>query len=293
MKISVNGRLIDADSIDADSVGHVSPLDRGLLYGDGLFETFRVRGGHIEFLSEHLRRLFQSIEALDLPFPWDRSRTVAALEEVVDANREVDLALRLTVTRGVGGTRLDTEGCRHASIFITASPYPPKDSALPADGLHLSSCSFPRNELSPLTRHKTINYLEPILARSEARRNRADEALLQNTQGRIAEAGAANIFLVREGCLVTPSIEEGALPGIVRAAVIRVAGEQGLPTQERRIESAELFSAGEIFLTNSLLGLASVARIDGETLAGPARSPWLPTLREGVEALASGDHPSS
>ena len=101
MKLSINGRLIDADS-----VGPVSPLDRGLLYGDGLFETFRVRKGNIEFLSEHLHRLFQSIETLDLPFSWDMRRTATALEEVVRANGEGDLALRLTVTwSGRPGTR--------------------------------------------------------------------------------------------------------------------------------------------------------------------------------------------
>ena len=281
MKASINGRLVDAESI-----GPVSPLDRGLLYGDGLFETLRVRKGHIEFLSEHLHRLFGSIEFLGLPFSWDTPRTAAALEEVVRANGEWDLALRLTVTRGVGGTRLDTEGCEQASLIITASPHLDKDAKRATNGLHLAGCPFPRNERSPLTRHKTLNYLEPILARTLARRKGADEALLMNTQGRIAEAGAANIFFVREGSLVTPSIEEGALPGIVREAVIRVAGEQGLPVQERPVEPTELLSTTEVFLTNSLLGLAPVVRIDGETLPGPALSPRLPALRRRIDELA-------
>lgn len=282
MKASINGRLVDAHA-----VGPLSLLDRGLLYGDGLFETFRVRKGNIEFLSEHLHRILQSIEFLDLPFSWDTPRLVDALEEVVHGNGRGNLALRLTVTRGTGGTRLDTEGCREASIIITASPYAGRSAESAANGLHVASCPFPRNERSPLTRHKTINYLEPILARTEARRKGADEALMRNTQGRIAEAGAANIFLVRDGSLATPSIEEGALPGIVREAVIRIAGEQGLPVRERPIEPVELLSAEEVFITNSLLGAVPVTRIDGETLPRPARAPWLPSLRRGVEELAA------
>jgi aminodeoxychorismate lyase len=283
MKASINGRLFDADS-----AGPVSPVDRGLLYGDGLFETLRVRDGRIELLPGHRERLYRSIEALGLPFSWDASRTASALEEVVRANGGGNLALRLTVTRGIGGTRLDTDGCSQASILITASSYPQEATKLAADGLHLASCPFPRNEKSPLARHKTLNYLEPILARGFARRRGANEALFLNTQGRVAEAGAANIFLVRDGSLVTPSIEEGALPGIVREVVIRLAGEQDLPVEERPVEAGEFLSAAEVFITNSLIGLAPVVRIDGEALPGSGSPPILPALTSGFDEVAKG-----
>ncbi len=114
MMISVNGRLVDGDSAE-----HLSPLDRGLLYGDGLFETFRVTDGHIEFISDHLHRLFKSIDELRLPFTWDAHRITAAIEELVHANGGGNLVLRLTVTRGIGGRRLDTEGCKEASTIAS------------------------------------------------------------------------------------------------------------------------------------------------------------------------------
>lgn len=282
MIFSVNGRLVDGDE-----TGPLSPLDRGLLYGDGLFETFRVGDGHIEFMNEHLERLFSSIDALKIPFSWDRDRTAAALQEVVQANDGGDLALRLTVTRGVGGERLDTKGCNDASVLITVSRLSDARPIGIPEPISIVTAPFPKNEHSPLARHKTLNYLEPILARAAAREAGADEALMLNTAGRVAEASAANIFVYIEGEGVsTPTIDEGALPGIIRAAVLRVSRDMGSPVIERPILPNELTNAKEILITNSLITLTPVARIDGKDLPSPFSAAIIDTLLPRVRSLA-------
>lgn len=279
----VGDRLMDAEE------ARVSILDRGYQYGDGLFETLRVRKGRIEFAAAHARRLLDSASELGIVPVWDSASLIAAMAEVVRANGGGNLVLRVQVTRGFGGRRLDLDGTERSVRVIVATPFAAPDRERMMTGLRLATAPFPRSERSPLARYKTTNYLESILARAAARRAGADEALLLNTAGRPAEAAAANLFLVLGRRLVTPAIEEGALPGIVRAATIRAAAEIGVPVEERPIDLAELFRTPEVFLTNSLLPIASVVSIDGRALPEPSPDPIVPVLRIRVRSLALED----
>jgi aminodeoxychorismate lyase len=285
---------LDGEIIEEGAESGIALRDRGLLYGEGLFETLRVRDHGIEFLDAHLARLAASARDLGIPLPLSTNDLRAVLFEVSRVNGGGDLALRLTLTRGVGGTRLDRDDTTAPTILVTASALP-EPSPRQAAGLRMVTASFPRNERSPLARHKTLCYLESVLARAQARRAQADEALLMNTSGRVAEAAAANVLLILEGTLVTPSIDEGALPGILRGAVLRAAVAAGLSIEERPVLPDELFRTPEVFLTNSLLGLAPVASLDGSPLPAPDASakPWIPRLRIRVReaALEGGTAP--
>jgi branched-subunit amino acid aminotransferase/4-amino-4-deoxychorismate lyase len=271
MKVSVNGRMFD----DAST----SLLTQGFLRGDGVFETMRVREGRIEFARGHVNRLIESATALDIPFPWDDRQTCTALRQVVTASGDPDLILRLVAARG------GDEG--PAVVLIVPEPFIGFDPRPMTQGFRLRTCSFPRNERSPLARHKTLSYLEPLTARAEARRAGADESLVLNTAGRVAGAATANIFFVREGVVVTPSIEEGAFPGIVRGAVLLAAKHLGYVTAERPVTPEELRETPEVFITSSRIGLAPVASIDGVPLPDPVRrEASIPFLRMRVREMA-------
>lgn len=279
----LDGALIDAQE------ARVSILDRGFTHGDGLFETIRVRNGRVEFASAHARRLLDSAAALGIEVDWDFDSLLADMIAVVRANSGGDLVLRVQATRGSGGARLDPDGTGRPTRTITAAPFTAPDRERAMIGLRLATAPFPRNERSPLARHKTTQYLESVLARAAARQAGADEALLLNSRGRWAEAAAANLFIVAGGRLITPSIEEGALPGIVRAATIHAASEIGIPIEERAVERHEPTLTPEVFLTNSLLPVASVSAIDGRPLPDPLSDMILPLLRIRVRSLARED----
>ncbi len=284
MKGSVNGRIVD----DLRA-GLLSPLDRGILYGDGLYETMRVREGRIEFQREHIERIRASARELRLSLHVDAKQIATMLTEVVRVNGGENLALRMTITRGIGGERLGIDGCNDCTTFVTASRFTGYTESLLRNGIRLAICPFPRNEHSPLTRHKTICCLESVLARDGARRAGADDALFLNGAGRMAETTVANLFLVRDGVLITPSINEGVLPGIMRKAVLRAATRLDLLVEERPVDPGELFEASELFLTNSLLGLGRVGEIDQRRLPQSGDANWLPRLQDAVDRLAYGD----
>jgi branched-subunit amino acid aminotransferase/4-amino-4-deoxychorismate lyase len=130
-----------------------------------------------------------------------------------------------------------------------------------------------RNEASPLSRVKSLNYLDNLLAREEARHKGADEAVLLNTRGLVAEGSASNVFLVGSEGLLTPSIESGALPGITRATVIELAREAGIACAEGEVATEALVQAAEAFLTNSIMGVMPLTRLDGRTVGGSGPGP--------------------
>ncbi len=271
MKVSVNGRMID----DAST----SLLTQGFLRGDGVFETMRVREGRIEFARGHVSRLIRSAAELDVPFPWDERQTCAALRQVVAASGDTDLILRLVAARSGDESP--------AVVLIVPEPFIGFDPRPMTQGFRLKTCSFPRNERSPLSRHKTLSYLEPLRARAEARRAGADESLVLNTAGRVAGAATATLFLVREGVVITPSLDEGAFPGIVRGAVLLAAKDLGYVTAERALAPDEVASCAEVFITSSRIGLAPVASIDGVPLPDPIRrEASIPFLRMRVREMA-------
>jgi len=278
--IYLNGQLVAAEQ------AALPALDRGLLYGYGLFETMRSYGGRAFRLAEHYRRLEAGAELLAITVPL----TLAALEEAVDAtlarNGLPDARLRLTVTAGPE----DGGGSSVVLFAREVTEYPPE---LRRRGMAAVVSGVRRNETSRLARVKSLNCLDNLLVREEARRSGAGEALLLNTQGFIAEGAASNLFLVRDGTLVTPGIEAGALPGITRQVVMELAGEEGMGVEEANVTLPDLFGAGEAFLTNSVMELMPLVGVDGRPL-GPGRpGPLTERLARGYRDLIAREASST
>jgi branched-chain amino acid aminotransferase len=234
MKVWLNGR------IEAAATARIDPADRGLTLGDGLYETFPARGGKPEFLAEHLDRLAEGCHLLRLPFPQaDIARAVA---DLLAANDLADAAVRLTLTRGPGPRGLPLPPDPRPTLLIAASPLAPS----PKPARVLIARSTRRNEHSPLARCKTINALDSLLARLEAGDAGADDAVLLNTAGNVAEGTSSNLFVVLDGVAVTPPVADGALPGVRRAKLLAEGAK------ERTLTVADLKRAARAFLTTSL-----------------------------------------
>jgi branched-chain amino acid aminotransferase len=247
MKLWLNGAILDA------AAARIDPADRGFTLGDGLFETIRVAGGKPVFWSAHCARLRAGAAVLGITVPYHDAALARAILDLLAANSLTEAAFRLTVTRGPAARGVLPAGAENPTILITASPMPP-----PPPPARAIICTVTRrNEASPLSRIKSLNYLDSILARQEAARRGADEAILLNTAGRVAEASAANIFLIRGGGIFTPPVAEGALPGIMRAMLI---ARHGVIEQPLTVE--ELHAAEAIFLSNAL-SLRALASLDG------------------------------
>jgi branched-chain amino acid aminotransferase len=249
-KIHLNGRLIEA------TAARIDPADRGLLLADGLFETLRVYGGRAFQLEAHLARLATGAVALDLPLPpaGDIAKAVA---ETLAANDLREGSLRITLTRGPGQRGLLPPAHPSPTLLIVCHPSgKPPPAAMTA---HVSSIR--RNEHSPLSRLKSLAYLDNVLALREAAAAGCDEALLLNTAGRLAGGSRSNLFLVLNGSLVTPPPSEGILAGIARRTLIDLAGEVGIAAREAPLALDDVEAASEALICNSLLEVRPLARL--------------------------------
>lgn len=256
MMLWLNGALL------ATGEARIDPGDRGFALGDGVFETIRAGEGVPLHLARHLARLRAGLALLDIPLALSDAELADAMARVLAANGLANAALRLTVSRGVAARGVLPTGPVSPTILITAGPPPP---VLPPARMIIAEGTR-RNKSSPLSRIKSLNYLDSILARQEAARRGADDALLLNAQGFIVEATAANLFLWRDGALVTPPVRDGALPGIARGLILERAG-----AEERSLRPEDSARAEAAVLSNSL-GLRPVAAI------GDALLPLRPDL---------------
>lgn len=253
MKLSLNGEMKAAED------ARIAPDDRGFTLGDGLFETIAVRKAAPRRLDAHLARLREGAAILGLPVPYTDAKIAALAADVISANALTDGALRITLSRGGGARGVLPPAAPTPTFVISAGP------ASPQDPLELIIASITRrNEHSPLARLKTLNYLDNILARQEAAQVGAGDAVILNTAGRVAETTVANIFCLIGGGLITPPVSEGALPGVMRAEVIRLAR-----AEERPIEALELERASEVFTSNAL-GIRPVIKVNGRDVGDGA-----------------------
>jgi branched-chain amino acid aminotransferase len=250
----LNGALLPA------AVARIDPADRGLLLGDGLFETMAARDGAIPELPRHYARLTHGAAVLRIPVPLTLAAMDEACRDLLASNGQQTAAIRLTLTRGPGPRGLAPLAHPTPTILITTAPLPP-----PGGPLRLITASIRRDETSPLSALKTLNYLPGVLARIEAAEQGADDALLLNHQGFTAETSAANLFARLGGLWFTPPVTDGALPGIFRARLLE-AGR----VREARLTRAQLFQAESIFAGNAL-SLRPVVAIDGHSI--PQTSP--------------------
>lgn len=241
----------------------IDPGDRGFTLGDGLFETVLAEAGALRDLAAHLDRMTAGCAVLGLPAP-DRAAAEAAMGQALAdaALLGARAAVRLTLTAGSGGRGLDRPELLNPTLVATAAPAP-----RPTTPARLVVSTIRRNERSPTSGLKTLAYVDNVLARREARAAGADEAVMLDTQGRLACAAAANLAWFSEGRLLTPALACGALPGIVRAQLIAAARDRKVLVEEVSAGPEALASAEAIWLTNSLIGLREVVGFAGRTLS--------------------------
>ncbi|MBX3453009.1 aminotransferase class IV [Ferrovibrio sp.] len=233
--------------------------DRGLLLGDGLFETMLVHDANIWRKAEHLQRLKDSALALNMPLDDRPEQALADLARVAGVGC---WALRLTVTRGPGERGLRMPAAPRPEVFASMVPW-----RLDAGGpLRLVVSDIRRNQTSPQSRHKTLGYLDNILALEAALKQGSDDALLLNSQGRLACTSAGNIFALANDALLTPPLSDGVLSGITRRAIMETAPALGLAVREQSLVIAALHKARSVFVVNSLRLVQPVLSLDGQML---------------------------
>jgi branched-chain amino acid aminotransferase len=251
----VNGERV------ATGAAPLSPLDRGFTLADGLFVTMLVRHGRIFRAARHLERLRLGASILRIALPVHVERW---LHEVVhQATPELrDAAARLTVSRGVGSSGLAPRDLSASTVVITVNEPPTFPSALHEYGLSAITAAARRDERAATAGVKSLAYTEAIVALMRAHDENADEAIFLDIEGHISEASASNVFICRDGTLVTPPLSCGVLPGITREAIIELAPTLGVRVVERPVTARELAEADVAFLTSSLRGVAPLVRID-------------------------------
>ncbi len=268
-------------------------LDHGLLYGDGVFEGIRFYAGAPFLLDEHLRRLRDSAQAIALSVPWDDDELAGITAAVVEAFDGDEGYIRMIVTRGEGPLGIDPAPCKTPRLIVIASRLEMVNHAARTHGVRLITAAtrrLPPDGLDP--RIKSLNYLNHILARIEANRAGADEAVLLNAQGRVAEGTADNLFVVREGRLLTPPVIDGALPGITRALILQLAADSGIEAREQSLAPYDLHTADECFLTGTGAELIPVREIDGRTLKicpGPVFQRCSQAFRKAIRKYCGGE----
>lgn len=246
----------------------VSVFDHGFLYGDGVFEGIRSYNGNIFKLAEHLHRLYDSAQSIMLEIPFSKEEMKQIIVDTIRKN-ELDTAyIRVVVSRGAGNLGLDPVNCSRPSVIVIAeelSLFPPE---LYQRGLRMGSVASRRNRpdvLSPQI--KSLNYLNNILVKLEANQAGVDEALMLNDQGYVTEGSADNIFIIKNGRIITPPVYLGALEGITRNAIIDIANNLGYPIAELPFTRHDVYTADEVFLTGTAVEVIAVVDVDGRMIA--------------------------
>ena len=269
-RISLNGNIFK-------DVG-ISVLDHGFLFGDSVYEVICTRKGRPCFIDRHLSRLRNSADAIMLKIPWTDERFKQEIQNTLDAAKNQESYLRIMVTRGEGEIDIDPLTCQHPNVLIyvkAAKVYPLEEYK---KGIPLALVSVKRNAREALNPAiKTGNYLNNVLAKIEANRLGARDALMLNNEGQITESTTSNIFWVRDGFLRTPSLDCGILSGITREIVIQLAKENGILVEEGKWDFEELRNIDEAFLTGTIKKIMPVSHLNGE-IVGPAKPGQL-TLR--------------
>ncbi|OGR84074.1 MAG: branched-chain-amino-acid transaminase [Elusimicrobia bacterium RIFCSPLOWO2_01_FULL_54_10] len=291
MKIYIDGRFYDREN------AKISVFDHGLLYGDGVFEGIRAYHGRVFRLDEHLRRLYHSARATTLNIPLTLDEMKSAVIETLHVNEMNDAYIRLVVTRGVGDLGLDPRKCPKACVIIIAGKITLYPSEFYSKGLDLITVSTKRNipeAVNPAI--KSLNYLNNIMAKIEANRANAPEAIMLSKDGYVAECTGDNIFIVKDQTLLTPPAWVGALEGITKAVVIEIAQKLKIPAREGIFTPYDIYTASEAFLTGTAAEVIPVTRLDtrdiGDGRPGPITKKLIAefrklTLREGTPIHSS------
>jgi branched-chain amino acid aminotransferase len=279
-KVYVNGKFFDKNE------AKVSVYDHGLLYGDGVFEGIRVYNRKVFRLREHVERLYESARHIWLEIPMSREQMTEAVLDTVRVNDKKDGYIRLVVTRGAGSLGLDPRKTSDPQVIIIVddiSMYPPE---LYQNGLEIVTASVIRNHPAALSpRVKSLNYLNNILAKIEAIRAGCLEAIMLNHNGEVAECTGDNVFLVKKGVLRTPPVNDGALEGITRNAVMELARAASITVQEATLTRHDVYAADECFLTGTAAEVIPVVKCDGRAIGTGKPGPITKQLHERFHQL--------
>jgi branched-chain amino acid aminotransferase len=292
MKIYIDGQFYDKEN------AKISVFDHGLLYGDGVFEGIRFYNGRVFRLEEHIDRLFDSARAIALNIGMDKSAVIEATLETIRQNNLQDGYIRLVVTRGVGDLGLNPMLCPKASIFVIASKITLYSADKYENGLDVVTCAtrrIPHGALSPMV--KSLNYLNNVMAKIEATHAGADEGVMLNEQGYVAECTGDNIFVVKKGAVTTPPVYAGALCGITRNVVFEICAELGIPIREVEMTRYDVYTADECFLTGTAAEVIAANELDTRPIGtggpGPLTAKIIARFRELAQTTGTPIYPGA
>ena len=280
LQVYINGKLYPKED------AKISVFDHGLLYGDGVFEGIRSYSGRVFRLDEHLDRLWHSARAICLEIPISKEEMARAVIDTLRVNGLEDGYIRLVVTRGCGTLGLGPDRCDDPQVIIITDRielYPPEHYE---QGLEIVTVSTARTHPAALNpRIKSLNYLNNILAKIEGLQAGCIEALMLNHKGEVAECTGDNIFLVRQGSVLTPPTEAGILEGITRDAVMSLLRDQGLDVKEIPLTKHDVYIADECFLTGTAAEVIPVVKVDSRRIGNGTPGPLTRDLIERFHKL--------
>ena len=255
------GKVFLNDSVVEAGDAKVAADDGGFLYGQGLFETMRVVSGEVFRVGDHLDRLFASCEKLGIKFSFDREYMIEAIRRAIVANDLTEARVRLTVSGGA----MSAEDIR-GTLLVSAvefKPYPPEYYE---KGMTVSLCDYRQNSMDPLCGHKTTNFFARLIALQEALKKKTTESLWFTTENKLAEGCVSNVFVVKDGTLLTPRLDTPVLPGIARKTVLEIAAKEGIAFEEKDLFINDLLEADEVFVTNSIMTVMPVATVEAKPI---------------------------
>lgn len=262
MYVHLNGKIVPSKE------AMVSVFDHGFLYGDGIYETMRVYDGVVFKLEEHLKRLYRSALLIGLMIPLDIDHLKIAIYETLIANALRNAYVRLTISRGRGPIGLDPDFCPEPTIIIIAQEFKEYPKAFYKNGISLIISETRRNLKEAINpRIKSLNFLNNILAKIEAKKRNAYEAIMLNAYGKLTEGTISNVFFYKDSILCTPSLDCGILDGITRGMIIELARREDLKVKEGKFTKKDIYSAEEVFLTNTTMEVMPVLKIDDQKYA--------------------------
>ena len=278
--IYVNGAYKPKDE------ARISVYDHGLFYGDGVYEAIRAYEGIVFKLDEHLVRLYESAKSLRIDIGMTLEDMRGIVLETLKRNRLREAYIRIVVTRGVGPMGVDPRNCDEPTVVVIAEPRKPTFGS-GEDGIKAIISSVrrtPRDCIDPQI--KTLNYINQILAKIEAIDAGVEEAIMLNGEGFVAEASTENIFLVKDGRVVTPHTTAGILNGITRQTIIGICGNLGIEVEERNVTTHELYNADEVFVTGTGAELVHLNEVSGRKIADGGKGPVTRRLEKRFRELA-------
>jgi branched-chain amino acid aminotransferase len=279
-QIYINGKYFSKED------AKISVYDHGLLYGDGVFEGMRIYSGKVFRLREHLIRLWESAESIGLQIPISIDELTSDVNQCIAKNKLEEGYIRLVVTRGSGALGLDPHKCSNPQIVIIADRITLYPSEFYENGLDLVTAATIRNHPAALSpRIKSLNYLNNILAKVEGLKAGCVEAVMLNHKGEVAECTGDNLFVVKNGKLLTPPIDAGILEGITRNAVLELARETGIETIETPLTRHDIYIADECFLTGSAAEVIAAVKLDDRIIGNGKPGPITKQLNEEFRKL--------